>query len=133
MQFDKDINADKFRAQISCAINEANASNILEKFVGNVKFRDEIYFMPASDYNYGIISISDEKRVKVTFLPDLFGRIRVEDIVVVKIDNPRYDWFRYNFKESKFEHQNEICLKCHIRKSDSKYLFNQSEYQKVID
>ena len=131
IEFDKQVISENFNNQVSCAMNEVNAKNLINDFVGLVEFSNEMFFMPASDYNYGIVSLNNEKRVKISFLPDLIGNIHVEDIVIVKIESDKFEWYRYDFNNKKFLNQNDTCLRCHIQKINNNYLFNKEKYIKL--
>ena len=87
--------------------------------------------MPSNNYNYGLVSIEDNRRAKIAASPDAFGNFQLEDTFVVLKKENSYQWLRYVPASKKFERQDAYCLSCHSKRAETDFKFDRADYQKI--
>ncbi len=133
VNFDKVARQNHALNSITCVIKKTSISQIIEGEFGQARFDDDVYLMPSNNYNYGVISISDDLRMKITAAPDLLGIFQLEDAFVTVKDDTSYKWLRYNSASKTFERQDSYCLSCHNERRDTEFRFDRSIYQRITD
>ena len=128
--FDDLVDSNNLSIAIQCSLEKNNVISLINDFTGYILKYDTIYYFPASDYNYGLVSINSENRIKLTFIPNLFGNIELQEIFIVKISED-YKWYYYDFSENRFIQNNEKCLRCHMSRNMNSFMFDQANYKKV--
>ena len=131
ISFDNIVKYGGIKDSLDCSMNKENVLSITSSFIGYHNFIDQVYHFPSSDYDYGFVSLNENNRIKVSFNPNFFGNMELQEIFVVSIENNNYKWFQYDFNKKIFIQNDDKCLRCHIKMKDNFYKFHEYDYIKI--